>query len=173
LNDTQSARRYARAIIETAADTGAVREELAAIAGALKSHPALAEAFSNPGVPAANKKAIFSSVFVGLSAPLPRLFEMLIDGARMGLIHEIVDRYRDEWNARNNVHAARVITALTLDPDASAQVKKAIEAAVKGSVEMETSVDPSLLGGLKVEVDGHLFDGTVRARLKALRQHLL
>ena len=173
MNDTQSARRYARAIIETAANTSAVRDELAAIAGALKSHPDLAQAFSNPGVPAANKKAIATTVFGGLTAPLPRLFEMLIDSGRMGLIPEIASRYRDQWNARNNVHAARVISAVTLEAEASDQVRKAIETAVKGSVEMETLIDPSLVGGLKVEVDGHMFDGTVKARLKALRQHLL
>ena len=173
MNDTQSARRYARAIIETAADTKAVRDELVAVAGTLRSNPSLLQAFSNPGVPTANKRAIFSAVFTGLSSPLPRLFEMLIDGGRIELIHEIVARYRDEWNARNNVHAARVVSAQALDAEASEGVRKAIETAVKGSVEMETSVDPSLVGGLKVEVDGHMYDGSVKARLRALRQHLL
>lgn len=173
LNDTQSARRYARAIIETASDTLAVRDELVAVAGTLKSHPELGEALSNPAVPAANKKAIFSAVFQGLSAPLPRLFDMLIDASRMELVNPIVHRYRDEWNTRNNVHAAKVVSALALDDEARQSVKKAIETAVSGSVEMETSTDASLLGGLKVEVDGHMFDGSVKARLKALRQHLL
>ena len=173
MNDTQSARRYARAIIETAANTLAVRDELVAIAGALKSNPALLDSLSNPAVPAVNKKAIFSAVFRGLSSPLPRLFEMLIDASRVELIHEIVHRYRDEWNARNNVHAAYVTSALALDDDARQRVQKALEVAVSGSVEMEISTDPSLVGGLKVEVDGHMFDGSVKARLKALRQHLL
>jgi F-type H+-transporting ATPase subunit delta len=173
LNDIQSARRYARAIIETAANTQAVRDELVAVAGILKANPALLEALSNPGVPAANKKAIFSAVFPGLTAPLPRLLEMLIDASRIEIIQEIVHRYRDEWNARNNVHTAKVVSAFALDDEASQKVRAAIEAAVSGSVEMETSTDASLLGGLKVEVDGHLFDGSVRARLKALRQHLL
>jgi F-type H+-transporting ATPase subunit delta len=173
LNDTQSARRYARAIIETATQTLSVRDELLAVASTLKANPALMEALTNPGVPAENKKAICSAVFSGLSSPLPRLFEMLIDGSRMELIHEIVRRYRDEWNARNNVHSARVVSALTLDEEVCQSLQKAIETAVAGSVEMETFTDPSLLGGLKVEVDGHLFDGTVKARLRALRQHLL
>lgn len=173
MNDTKSARRYAKAIIETATDTRAVRDELVAVSGTLRSNPELLAALSNPGVPAANKKAIFAALFQGLSMPLPRLFDMLIDGARIEIIHEIVRRYRDEWNARNNVHAAKVITAIALDDEAAARVKKAIEVAVSGTVEMDTLVDPSLVGGLKVEVDGHMFDGTVKARLKALRQHLL
>lgn len=173
MNYSQSARRYARAIIETATDTRAVRDELLRIDATLKANPALLAALSNPAVPAANKKAIFAAVFEAPTAPIPRLFEMLIDGARVELIHEIVKRYRDEWNARNNVHAAHVTTAIALDDEAAARVRAAIETAVSGAVEMETSTDATLVGGLKVEVDGHLFDGTVKARLKALRQHLL
>jgi F-type H+-transporting ATPase subunit delta len=173
LKDIQSARRYARAVIETATDTRAVRDELLAIAGNFKQNPPLFDALSNPAVPAANKKAIFASVFSGLSAPLPRLFDMLIDAARVELLPEIARRYRAEWNARNNVHAARITAAIALDPEASEKVRAALETAVSGTIEMETATDASLVGGLRVEVDGHLFDGTVKARLKALRQRLL
>jgi F-type H+-transporting ATPase subunit delta len=173
LNDSQSARRYARAIIETATQSLAVRDELTAIADALKANPALLDALSNPGVPPAKKKAIAAEVFQGLSAPLPKLFEMLIDSAKIALLPEIASRYRNEWNSRNNVHAAKVVTALAIDDAGKEQIKKAIERAVSGTVEMETRVDSSLVGGLKVEVDGHMFDGTVKARLKALRQQLL
>jgi F-type H+-transporting ATPase subunit delta len=173
LNETKSARRYARAIIETATNPLAVRDELVAVAGTLKANPALLEALSNPGVLAANKKAIFSAVFQGLTSPLPRLFEMLIDASRVELLPEIVHRYRNECNRRNNVHTAKIVTAIALDDDAVQRVRKAIEAAVSGTVEMETRTDPSLVGGLKVEVDGHMFDGSVKAHLKALRQHLL
>lgn len=144
-----------------------------AIAAALKSHPTLREALANPGVPPANKKAIFFGVFEGLSSPLPRLFEMLIDGGRVQLFREIVQRYHAEWNARNNVHTARVVTAMPLGDEENRTVQKALETAISGSVEMETSIDPALVGGLKVEIDGHLFDGTVKGRLEALRQHLL
>lgn len=173
LNDTKSARRYARAIIETAANPQAVKDELLGVAQTLKSNPDLERALTNPAVPATHKKAIFAAVFSGLSAPLPRLFDLLMDAGRIELISEIVRRYREEWNARNNVHAARVVCATELDPESGQAVRKAIETAVSGSVEMETSVDSALIGGLKVEVDGYMFDGSVKARLQALRQHLL
>jgi len=160
-------------VIETATDTQAVRDELVAVSSALKSNSELLLALSNPAVPIANKKAIFAGVFHGLSAPLPRLFDMLIEGSRIELLPELVTRYRDEWNARNNVHAAKVIAAAPIDEETLGRVRKALETAVSGSVEMETAIDPSLVGGIRVEVDGHMFDGTVKARLKALRQHLV
>lgn len=160
-------------MIETAADPKAVRDELMAVDATLKTNPTLREALGNPGVPPANKKAIFFEIFQGLSSPLPRFFEMLIDGGRVELFREIVQRYHAEWNARNNVHSARVVTAMPLGDEESRSVRTALETAVSGSVEMEISTDPTLLGGLKVEIDGHLFDGTVKGRLHALRQHLL
>lgn len=173
MTDQTSARRYARAIIETATDPRAVLEELGAIVGTFAKNPALPEALSNPAVPVGTKKAIFNGVFSGLSAPLPRLFEMLIDGSRIDLLEEITRRYRDEWNARNNVHAARLVSAFALDDESTGRIRSALETAVSGTVELETTIDPSLVGGLKVEIDGHLFDGTVKARLQALRQRLL
>ena len=172
MNDSKSARRYARAIIETATDPLAVRDELVAITGALKQNRALSDALSNPGVPSANKKAMTTAIFQGLSSPLPRLLDMLIDGSRTELIPEITRRYRDEWNARNNVHAAMVTTAIEIDDETRERLRRAIEKAVSGSVEMTVQTDATLMGGLRVEVDGHLFDGTVKARLQALRQHL-
>ena len=144
-----------------------------AVTATLKSNPTLREALGNPAVPPANKKAIFFEVFRDLSSPLPRLFEMVIDGGRVELFREIVQRYRAEWNARNNVHSAKVVTAMPLGDEESQSVRKALETAVSGSVEMEMSTDPTLVGGLKVEIDGHLFDGSVKGRLHALRQHLL
>jgi F-type H+-transporting ATPase subunit delta len=173
LNDHTSARRYARAIIETTVDSRAVRDELIAMSSALRATAGLQDALVNPGVPVANKKAIAAAAFSGLTAPLPRLLEMLIDAARVELLHEIARKYVQEWNAQNNVHAAKVVTAMPLDDDGKAAIKSAIETAVSGAVEMETAIDPALVGGVKVEVDGHLFDGSVRARLKALREQLL
>ena len=173
MNENSSARRYARALLETARDARTVRDELSAITDVLKANPALFEAFANPAVPPATKKSIFSAVFQDATAPLPRLFEMLIDDARIELAPLIAARYREEWNARNNVHAARVVSAMPLDAEATDGIRKAIETAVSGEVEMQTAVDPALMGGLKVEVDGYLFDGSVKARLTALRRHLL
>ena len=134
MNDTKSARRYARALIETATEPQAVRDELVTVAATLKGNPALLQALANPGVPATNKKAIFSAIFHGLSAPLPRLFDMLIDASRIELVHDIVHRYRDEWNVRNNVHAARVVSATALDAETGERVRKAVEAVARVGV---------------------------------------
>ena len=52
---------------------------------------------------------------------------------------------------------------------------KALEAALKGaftSVELRTSVEPALVGGLVVRAFGRTYDGSVREHLAALRRRL-
>jgi F-type H+-transporting ATPase subunit delta len=39
-------------------------------------------------------------------------------------------------------------------------------------VELTTAVDPTLMGGLLVRVGGQVYDGSVRGRLRALRERL-
>jgi F-type H+-transporting ATPase subunit delta len=173
VTSTQSARRYARALLETAADPAAVRDDLHALAASFKDHPSLADALAHPAVAAEQKKAIVTSVYANLASPLPKLLDLLIERGRMALVPEIAVQYRAAWNEANNVHPARVIAAQDLDADSVAAVKSALETAVKGTVEIRTATDPSLIGGLKVEIDGTIYDGSAKARLGALRKSLV
>jgi F0F1-type ATP synthase delta subunit len=40
------------------------------------------------------------------------------------------------------------------------------------SVEISTETDPAVLGGVLVRIGGKSYDGTVRARLRALKERL-
>lgn len=170
---TQSARRYAKAIFETAPNTASVRTDLDAIRSALLQNPSLLEALTHPAVSAEKKKAIARDVFATASAPLPRLFEMLIDSGKAGLLPEIATQYKTTWNKANNVHPARVTSSAPLDDAAAIAVKQSLERALGGTVELTTHIDPSIIGGIKVDVDGTIYDGSVKARLQALRRSLL
>lgn len=173
MTSTQSARRYARALIETAADQAAVRDDLQGLAASFKTHPELAEALAHPAVPPEAKKSIVGSVYANLAAPLPRLVDLLIERGRVTLLPEIAAQYRALWNDAHNVHPARVISAQELDAESIDAVKRALESAVKGTVEITTARDASLLGGIKVEIDGNIYDGSAKARLTALRRSLI
>jgi F-type H+-transporting ATPase subunit delta len=173
LTATQSARRYARAVLETAPAPATVRDELRAIAATLRSNGELFDALAHPALPAEKKKAIVTATFRDMSAPLPKLFDLLIERGRTHLIPEIAVQYKKAWDAANNVHEARVTTSHPIDDAGLADIRRALETAVQGSVEIETRIDQALVGGIRVEVDGRIFDGSVRARLQALRHTLL
>ncbi len=58
----------------------------------------------------------------------------------------------------------------------TADQRQALETTLRGmtgrEVELQAEVDPQIMGGLVLEMEGRVYDGSVRARLGALREHL-
>ena len=67
--------------------------------------------------------------------------------------------------ADRGITIANVTTAHPL----SASLQKSIEALVGGDVRIRETVNPSVLGGVKVDVPGKRFDGTIRHKLDTLK----
>ena len=64
------------------------------------------------------------------------------------------------------------VSAVALDPEQTLALRAALEKVSVKTVELETKVDASVLGGLRVTLGGRTLDGTVVAQLGALRRHL-
>ena len=172
-----AARRYARALLEVAfqsaqGDPAALRRELEAAAALLESQPELADALSSPAVPTEAKRKVVQAVWRGASPLLPRLLEMLVERGRVGLLDAIATLYAQLWNAARGVLPAEATSAVPLSEEQQAAVQRALGRATGRDVELSTGVDPALLGGLLVRVGGQVYDGTVRGRLRALRERL-
>jgi F-type H+-transporting ATPase subunit delta len=70
------------------------------------------------------------------------------------------------------IAVAEVTTAVPLDDSSRAQLAARLTRYVGQQIEMETSVDPAIMGGVVVRVGDLLLDGSVRGRLEALRRRL-
>jgi F-type H+-transporting ATPase subunit delta len=68
--------------------------------------------------------------------------------------------------------AAEAVSATPLDEPQTRAVAKALGAATGRQVDLSARVDPRLLGGMLVKMEGRTYDGSVRARLTALKRTL-
>jgi F-type H+-transporting ATPase subunit delta len=68
------------------------------------------------------------------------------------------------------VLAAEAVSAVPLDEAQTRAVTEALRAAAGREIDLRARVDPRLLGGMLVEMEGRTYDGSVRARLVALRR---
>ena len=73
-----------------------------------------------------------------------------------------------EW-ASGSVEAI-VRTAVELSEDQKQGLIKSIERRTGKSVTIKTVIDKSLLGGIAVEIDGEILDGSVKNNLKRVRE---
>ena len=76
--------------------------------------------------------------------------------------------------SRGNVPPAladvRVASSLTADE--SDELRRVLEGYVGGPIDLQIEVDPTVIGGAWAQVGDAVIDGSLRARLEAMRQHL-
>jgi len=175
---TALARRYARALLSLAVERGEavrLRGELAEAVRLLGQHPTLLEALTHPAVGADKRRRLVAAVWRerGASRLLLRLLDLLATRDRVGLLSTIGESYLAQWNRQRGVISAEAVGAVALDPAQTAALAGAIGRVTGAEVELRASVVPEVLGGLCVRFGGRVYDGTVRARLRALRQRLV
>ncbi len=169
------ARRYARAIFQLADEQGNVE----AVAGALASTAALLEDTSVARVltgPLAReqKQQLLRTISDNVGAP-PAFRDLLLllaerDRLRqLGAIREVFDALVDRRLGRTR---AIVRSAAPLAPDMLAELTRVFGQLTGKQVLAEVTVDPELLAGTIVEIDGRVYDGSLRTQLGKLRQHM-
>ena len=67
-------------------------------------------------------------------------------------------------------HTARVESALTLPPDVQASVQRGLTRTYGPGLSTSFADNPSLIGGMRIQVGSDVYDGSVRGRLAALEQ---
>jgi F-type H+-transporting ATPase subunit delta len=100
------------------------------------------------------------------------LARVLIANDRVDYAPAIRDFFQAMLDARRGVVHARVTSAVPLADAEKAQLSNKLAAMTGGQVDLQTEVNPDLIGGLVVRIGDRLIDGSVRAKLVALRRQL-
>ncbi len=169
------ARRYAKALLEVAmaaGDPATLGRDLTQAAELLQNQGELRKTLAHPAIPAERKRALAAAVFKGTPDLFFRLLILLVERERTLLLPDIARAYALLWNAQRDVVAARASTATPLSGQEARALAAALGRVTGKTVEVENTLDESLLGGALVEMDGRTFDGTVRGRLRSLRERL-
>ena len=169
-----AARRYARALLEVAAIQNAgdaVRRGLSDSARLLAEHAELRAVLEHPALAAERKRAVIDQVWKGQHELVRRLIGLLAERERVSLLPEIERIYTRLWNDQRGVVAAEAITAAPLAD--GRKLADALGQATGREVDLSTTVAPEILGGVVVKMDGRIYDGSVRAKLRLLRERLV
>jgi F-type H+-transporting ATPase subunit delta len=169
------ARRYARALLDIAQERGGAETldpGLRAAAQLLEGHADLRRVLSHPALPAEKKKKVAGQVWKSAPPLLLRLLDLLIERDRMTLLPAIAELYTELWNEQRGVVAAQAVSATPLADGQQKALAAAAKTLVGREVVLETAVDPELLGGVLLRMDGRTYDGSLRAQLRALRARL-
>ncbi|MEB3330253.1 MAG: ATP synthase F1 subunit delta [Candidatus Sericytochromatia bacterium] len=167
--------RYADALFQAASAHGdavvnRVDAELAGIASLLVEHPSLAALWQSPVAKAAQKQAAARSLLAGRVHPLTlNTLLLLFDKKRGMLVRELHLGFRRLLDATRRRAQVRVVSAQMLPDDQAATLRQQLERQLGLAIDMDTAIDPDLIGGLVVKIDDQVIDHSLRGRLEALR----
>jgi F-type H+-transporting ATPase subunit delta len=172
----QVERRYAAGLLATAsgnAEADAISEELRQFTEVM-AHPDLESFFHNPEIPSKAKHEVAKKLAPDAISPTYRKFlGLLVDKHRVTAIPGIYREYKHLLSESRNELTLVVTSARPLAP---AQIDKLRAAYQKKygtkAVQVETKVDPSLWGGLRVQIGDILTDDTLSTRLRHLGRAL-
>jgi len=169
------ARRYATAIFQLASEASAVdrvRTDLHGFVDALHKDDGVRRFFVAPIVDREEKAGVIGQSFGNLSEIARHAILLLIHKRREGLIEEIVRQYdRLEREARG-AQTLRVTTARKLAPAELDAVVAKLSAAYHTPFDVTQTVDPALIGGIRITMNDKRIDGTVAGRLDDLARML-
>ncbi len=168
-------RLYARALFEAAHDTGrleAVSAELAAVATALDEVPELRSFLRNPQVEPSGKAAVLEQVTAGADELVTNFVRLVAEKGRGGELAEMSAELEDLVARSQNRLTVELTTSYELADDEAQSIVQTIEKASGRKVDAVRTVDPSLIGGIVLQIGSHRADGSVRGRLERLRHEL-
>ena len=167
---------YADAVLAVARAEDAqaeVEDELARFADALRSSDELQSTLADPGIDVERRLRITEDLLGGRALPTTAALVSLVVGAgRGGELVDIIDATIDRAAASRNRQVARVRSAVELTAEQRARLAEAIKASSGLDVEIQSIVDPSVVGGVVTEIGDDVIDGSVRSRLQQMRSGL-
>ena len=170
--------RYARALFDVArkeADVQQAGRELSAFAQLIASHDALTKVFANPAIPAPKKRGVLEQLIARAGSLLPvvtKLLLLLAERDRLALLPDVDAAYQNRLMEHAKVVRAEIVTAVGLPADRVAALQQGLAQATGRQVQIESRVDPSIIGGAIARVGSTVYDGSVTRQLERMREAL-
>ena len=150
-----------------------VHEELGDFVAAVRDVPELRSVLRNPQLDPRAKAGVLDDLLGGADELLRNFLRLTAEKGRVGEVEEIARELDRLIAAEERRLKLELTTAYELSDEDAREIIEQIEKSTGRSVEATRHVDPSLIGGLVLQVDTLRVDASVRGRLERLRQELI
>jgi len=172
MSDSSLADLYAGALLR---DTEKVFcEQLEWITSIFHRHPELLDILSLQEIPLEEKKKNLEDVFKGKIDP--QVFNLLIllsSNGRLHLLDSIYQELLSRVTNSNFIQTGKIISAFPLDEETIRKIETRFSNASNTPIRFSVEVDPALIGGVAVIVGDKVFDGSIRSRLRKMKEYIL
>ena len=166
---------YARSLFEVAQEQDKldkVRDEIGEFADALNESRELQVFLFSPYFSTKEKSEGLDRAVSGADETVLNFLRLLIDKHRMPVLFRVRAEYDRLWEEENKLLPVTVTSAVELPEETVKQIGDRIAEQTDRKVDLQSTVDPDILGGIVVRVGNSVLDASIRNRLENFRKQV-
>lgn len=166
--------RYAAALFDLARDAGAiapVENELRSLAAMIAGSAELAAFLKSPVYDRASQSAAVAALAerAGFSTLVGNFLKLTAENRRLFALEDMIRAFMALAAAHRGEISAEAVTAAPMTDEQTKALRLEIERMAGKAVNLETRVDPDLLGGLVVKIGSRMVDASLKTKLTRLK----
>ena len=159
------------AVASAESNAAQIEDEIYRFSQVLQSSEELKSTLSDASIPSTRRQQIVEDLLDGqVTQTTVALVSMIVAAGMGGDIKAIADKVVGLGAESRDKAVAEVYSVVDLSSDQQQRLAAALKSATGKDVEMKVIIDESVMGGLLVQIEDEVIDGTVRTRLKQLRE---
>ncbi|MBQ9911508.1 MAG: ATP synthase F1 subunit delta [Firmicutes bacterium] len=173
---TKYAKTYAGALYDLASEEhleDEILKDLGLVCSCLREMPEYRKLLMTPAVSKDERKSLIAEAWQGnVNKYTLNFLYMLCDGESVSELLNCEEEFRNRYNADKGIVEVLVTSAVALSEQQRKNLKAAVEKKIGKTALLKEKVDPSLIGGLKIQVAGREYDNTIAYHLGSIAQLL-
>lgn len=169
--------RYAESLFDLAKEENKVTQyldDIKLVGEVLDSDPQIVQFFNHVLIENDKKIQLLDQSFKGnVDQYVLNFLKLLVQSRRIRYIDDIVKSYINLSNQYLDIEEGMIYTPYELTDQQIQDIEKAISQKENKKVTLKVSIDPSLLGGIKVQIANRIYDGTIKNKVEMLKKELL
>ena len=167
---------YGQALLDAARETDLeqrILEEGLEIVQILEGDNDLKAFIGYPAISAVEKKKVLKEIFEGkiCNEPLNFLY-ILVDKRRTGRFEGIMKVYKNLLEREEGVSYGTVYSVIKLDEERLSQLEEQTSKLLQTKVRLENEIDPKLIAGVRILVDGKIIDASYRKKFDEMASQM-
>ena len=167
---------YGQALYSLAMDEGldaAVLQQMAVLDESFRAEPDYIRLLCAANLSKAERCEILDRDFRGKVAPiLLNFMKLLTENGYIRHFSDCCKAYRTMYNTDHGILEVKAVTALALTAEQIGRLQDRLSSLTGKTIDLQMSVDPACMGGVRLDYDGKRLDDTLQHRLQSIRDLL-
>ncbi|MDD3237731.1 MAG: ATP synthase F1 subunit delta [Candidatus Gastranaerophilales bacterium] len=177
LKQNRIAKRYAKALFDEAKASSMqdeVLSNLKFVVDTCKQSPDLKDFLENPIISTEDKIDAINTIFKeNVSNIVYNFFVLLLENKRFDVLESVVSNYIEMLDEMNNILKIKVTSAVEMNGDLKNKLISKIENKTQKKVIADYLINPEIIAGLVIDINGKIIDSSLKTKLKGLQKQLI